>query len=71
MSLYLPRAVHDAVNGAYPSMRHAAFDERKIHDIVMDGIEAALRQRRYPSMGCLRAGTPLMASAFARSVRQR
>ena len=38
-SLYLPRAVHDA-------LREVAFDERrKIHDIVMEGIETALRSR--------------------------
>jgi hypothetical protein len=49
-SLYLPRAVHDA-------LRHAAFDERvKIHDIVMEGIEAALRQRGYPSIDRLKSG---------------
>jgi hypothetical protein len=49
-SLYLPRAVHDA-------LRQAAFDERvKIHDVVMEGIEAALRQRGYPSIERLKAG---------------
>lgn len=49
-SLYLPRAVHEA-------LRRAAFDERvKIHDLVMEGIEAALRQRGYPSVERLKAG---------------
>jgi hypothetical protein len=38
-------------------LRHAAFDERvKIHDIVMEGIEAALRQRGYPSIDRLKTG---------------
>lgn len=37
-SLYLPEAVHEA-------LRTAAFKERrKIHDIVMEGIEMALRK---------------------------
>ena len=38
-SLYLPEAVHEA-------LREAAFKERlKIHDIVLEGIEMALRKR--------------------------
>lgn len=38
-SLYLPEAVHEA-------LRKAAFEERcKIHDIVLEGIELALRKR--------------------------
>jgi hypothetical protein len=38
-SLYLPQAIHEA-------LRKAAFDERcKIHDIIMEGIEMALRKR--------------------------
>jgi hypothetical protein len=38
-SLYLPDAVHEA-------LRKAAFDERcKIHDIIMEGIDLALRKR--------------------------
>ena len=38
-SLYLPEAVHEA-------LREAAFRERcKIHDIVLEGIELALRKR--------------------------
>ena len=38
-SLYLPEAVYEA-------LREAAFRERrKIHDIVLEGIEMALRKR--------------------------
>jgi hypothetical protein len=38
-SLYLPMATHDA-------LREVAFRERiKIHDIVLEGIEMALRKR--------------------------
>jgi hypothetical protein len=49
-SLYLPGAVHDA-------LREVAFKERcKVHDLVMEGIEAALRQRGYPSIEALKAG---------------
>jgi hypothetical protein len=49
-SVYLPEAVHEA-------LREAAFNERlKIHDIVMQGIEMALKKRGYPSMGYLKAG---------------
>jgi hypothetical protein len=40
-SLYLPEAVYEA-------LREAAFHERrKIHDIVMEGIRAALKKRGY------------------------
>ena len=39
-SLYLPEPVHEA-------LRQAAFKERrKIHDIVLEGIELALRKRK-------------------------
>jgi hypothetical protein len=38
-SLYLPEGLHEA-------LREAAFRERrKIHDIVLEGIELALRKR--------------------------
>jgi hypothetical protein len=48
-SLYLPEAVHEA-------LREAAFHERvKIHDIIMQGIEAALKKRGYPSIDNLKA----------------
>ena len=40
-SLYLPEAIYEA-------LREAAFHERcKIHDIVMEGIRAALKKRGY------------------------
>jgi hypothetical protein len=49
-SLYLPEAV-------YESLRKIAFDERgKIHDLVMEGIDIALRKRGYPSIESLKAG---------------
>ena len=49
-SLYLPEGVHDA-------LREAAFHERcKIHDIIMQGIDAALRKRGYPPVEDLKAG---------------
>lgn len=38
-SLYLPPAVHDA-------LRSVAFKERvKVHDLILEGIELALRKR--------------------------
>ena len=49
-SLYLPEAVYEA-------LRETAFKERcKIHDLVMQGIELALRKRGYPSVDDLKAG---------------
>jgi hypothetical protein len=40
-SLYLPGPVHDAT-------RKIAYDERiKIHDVVVEGIDAALKRRGY------------------------
>ena len=49
-SLYLPIAVHEA-------LREAAFHERiKIHDIIMQGIDLALRKRGYPSVDELKSG---------------
>ena len=43
-SLYLPEPVYEA-------LRKIAFDERvKIHDLVLEGIDAALRRRGYPSV---------------------
>jgi hypothetical protein len=48
--LYLPEPVYEV-------LRKIAFDERaKIHDIVLEGIDAALRQRGYPSVENLKAG---------------
>jgi hypothetical protein len=49
-SLYLPGPVHDA-------LRKVAYDERiKIHDVVVEGIDAALRRRGYPSIENLKVG---------------
>jgi hypothetical protein len=40
----------------YEGLREAAFRERcKIHDIVLEGIEMALRKRGYPTIEGLRA----------------
>jgi hypothetical protein len=47
-SLYLPGPVYEA-------LRKIAYDERvKIHDVVIDGIDAALRRRGYPSIDNLK-----------------
>jgi hypothetical protein len=49
-SLYLPEAVYEA-------LRETAFKERcKIHDLVMQGIDLALRRRGYPPIEGLKAG---------------
>lgn len=49
-SLYLPEPVYEA-------LRKIAYDERvKIHDIVIEGIDATLRRRGYPSVERLKAG---------------
>jgi hypothetical protein len=49
-SLYLPRPVHDA-------LCKIAYDERiKIHDLVVEGIDAVLKLRGYPSFKSLKAG---------------
>jgi hypothetical protein len=49
-SLYLPEPVHEA-------LRTIAFEERlKIHDVVMEGIDAALRRRGYPPVETLKVG---------------
>ena len=48
-SVYL----HDAV---YEALRRIAFDERcKIHDLLMEGVELALKKRGYPSMAEMKA----------------
>jgi hypothetical protein len=48
-SVYLPEGVHEA-------LREAAFKERcKIHDIIMQGVEMALRKRGYRSVEDLKA----------------
>ncbi len=49
-SLYLPEPVYEA-------LRKIAFEERlKIHDVVLEGIELALRRRGYPSVESLKSG---------------
>jgi hypothetical protein len=49
-SLYLPEAVYEA-------LRKIAFEERvKIHDVVLEGIDLALRRRGYPSIEALKVG---------------
>ena len=49
-SVYLPEAVYEA-------LRTTAFEERcKIHDIIMQGIELALKKRGYPPIDDLKAG---------------
>jgi hypothetical protein len=41
----------------YEALRKIAFDERvKIHDLVLEGIDAALGRRKYPSIENLKAG---------------
>jgi hypothetical protein len=43
-SVYLPEA-------AYEALRRVAFDERrKIHDLLMEGVELALKKRGYPAL---------------------
>ena len=47
-SLYLPELVYEA-------LRECAFKERcKIHDIIMQGIDAALKKRGYPPIDDLK-----------------
>ncbi len=49
-SLYLPEPVYEA-------LRKIAFEERlKIHDVVLEGIDLALRRRGYPTLEGLKAG---------------
>lgn len=49
-SLYLHPAVYEA-------LREIAYKERvKIHDVVLQGIDAALRRRGYASVEALKAG---------------
>lgn len=49
-SVYLPSAVYDA-------LREIAYVERvKIHDVIMGGVDAALRRRGYPSVEALKSG---------------
>ena len=49
-SLYLP-------DGVYEALREIAFHERvKIHDLVMQGIDAVLKKHGYPSINDLKTG---------------
>jgi hypothetical protein len=49
-SLYLPEPIYEA-------LRKIAFEERlKIHDVVLEGIDLALRRRGYPSIEGFKAG---------------
>jgi hypothetical protein len=49
-SLYLPAPVYEV-------LRKIAFDEcAKIHDLVMQGIDAVLRKRGYSSVDDLKSG---------------
>jgi hypothetical protein len=49
-SLYLPEPVYEV-------LRKIAFEERlKIHDLVLEGIDLALRRRGYASIASLMAG---------------
>jgi hypothetical protein len=48
-SVYLPEA-------AYEALRRVAFDERrKIHDLLMEGVELALKKRGYPALADMKA----------------
>jgi hypothetical protein len=47
-SIYLPAGVHEA-------LREIAYEERrKIHDLILEGIGAALKKRGYPAVDELR-----------------
>jgi hypothetical protein len=47
-SIYLPA-------GVYEALREVAYEERrKIHDLILEGIGAALKKRGYPAVDELR-----------------
>ena len=49
-SLYLPEPVYEV-------LRKIAFEERlKIHDLAIEGLDAVLRRRGYPSVESLKGG---------------
>ena len=51
-SVYLPEA-------AYEALRQVAFDERrKIHDLLLEGVELALKKRGYPPLAAMKARHP-------------
>ena len=48
-SVYLPEA-------AYEALRLVAFHERrKIHDLLLEGVELALKKRGYPTLADMKA----------------
>jgi hypothetical protein len=48
-SVYLPEV-------AYEALREVAFDERrKIHDLLIEGVELALKKRGYPALADMKA----------------
>ena len=49
-SIYVPRPV-------YQKLREIAFtQERKVHDIIMEGIDAALQKYGHPAIAALKEG---------------
>ena len=49
-SIYVPRPV-------YQKLREIAFtQERKVHDVIMEGIDAALRKYGHPGVAALKEG---------------
>ena len=41
---------------AYEALRQVAFDERrKIHDLLIEGVELALKKRGYPTLADMKA----------------
>ncbi|MGA8321759.1 MAG: hypothetical protein WBE48_21995 [Xanthobacteraceae bacterium] len=41
---------------AYEALRQVAFDERcKIHDLLIEGVELALKKRGYPAVADMKA----------------
>jgi hypothetical protein len=44
---------------AYEALRQVAFDERcKIHDLLIEGVELALKKRGYPPITEMKAKSP-------------
>ena len=54
-----PDIVHTSVylrEAVYEALRQIAFDERcKIHDLLMEGVELALKKRGYPTIAEMKA----------------
>ena len=58
-SVYLPEA-------AYEALRQVAFEERrKIHDLLLEGVELALKKRGYPALGKVAAQGTLSLSPLS------